>query len=94
MTVKTTSLTAAAVTACILSAGVLVTLAGAAPAPEPTGFKAEKCFGIAKAGHNDCGSTGNNSCAATSKRDSDRGAWLYMPAGTCNKIVGASLMAK
>ncbi len=36
------------------------------PAPTPS-FKAEKCYGIAKAGKNDCASTGNNSCAGTSK---------------------------
>src|SRR5262249_57311277 len=36
------------------------------PAPAPT-FKAEKCYGLAKAGKNDCASTGNNSCAGTSK---------------------------
>ena len=39
-------------------------LAQAGPAPEPT-FKAEKCYGIAKAGKNDCASTGANSCAGT-----------------------------
>ena len=47
--------TAAALTAGILSAGVFASFASAAPAPVPTAFKAEKCFGIAKAGHNDCG---------------------------------------
>jgi uncharacterized membrane protein len=31
------------------------------PAETPS-FKAEKCYGIAKAGKNDCASTGNNSC--------------------------------
>ena len=40
--------------------------AEAAPAPAPV-FKAEKCYGIAKAGKNDCASTGNNSCAGTSQ---------------------------
>ncbi|WP_072394621.1 DUF2282 domain-containing protein [Hyphomicrobium sp. CS1GBMeth3] len=43
----------------------------------------EKCFGIALAGKNDCAATGNNSCAGTSKRDYDKGAWKYVPAGTC-----------
>jgi uncharacterized membrane protein len=32
------------------------------PAEMPS-FKAEKCYGIAKAGKNDCASAGNNSCA-------------------------------
>ena len=39
-------------------AGPLVVSAQAGPAPEPT-FKAEKCYGIAKAGKNDCASTGS-----------------------------------
>jgi uncharacterized membrane protein len=63
------------------------------PAPTPS-FKAEKCYGIAKAGKNDCASTGNNSCAGTSKADSDPRAWLYVPAGYCDRIVGGSLKPK
>ncbi|KAB2940172.1 MAG: DUF2282 domain-containing protein [Hyphomicrobium sp.] len=43
----------------------------------------EKCYGISAAGKNDCASTGNNSCAGTSKSDYDKGAWKYVPAGTC-----------
>lgn len=63
------------------------------PAPTPS-FKAEKCYGIAKAGQNDCASTGNNSCAGTSKANADPRAWIYMPAGYCDRIVGASLKPK
>jgi uncharacterized membrane protein len=43
----------------------------------------EKCFGIATAGHNDCASTGNNSCAGATEADYDKGAWKYVPKGTC-----------
>jgi len=53
-------------------------------------WTAEKCYGIAKAGKNDCASTGNNSCAGTSRADGDRGAWMYVPAGLCEKIDGGS----
>ena len=63
------------------------------PSPAPT-FKAEKCYGIAKAGKNDCASTGNNSCGGTSKVNSDPKAWIYVPAGYCERIVGGSLQAK
>jgi uncharacterized membrane protein len=59
----------------------------AAPAPEPS-FTAEKCYGLAKAGQNDCASTGNNSCAGTSRLDADPSAWIYVPAGYCDRIVG------
>ncbi len=60
----------------------------AGPAPKPK-FQSEKCFGIAKAGQNDC-QTANSSCAGTSKRDSQGDAWIYMPAGACDKVVGGS----
>ena len=65
-------------------------LAAQGPAPEPD-FQAEKCYGIAKAGQNDCGSTGNNSCAGTARADADPRAWIYMPEGYCERIVNASL---
>jgi uncharacterized membrane protein len=63
------------------------------PVPAPT-WKAEKCYGIAKAGKNDCASTGNNSCGGSSKLDRDPKAWIYVPAGYCERIVGGSLAAK
>ena len=54
----------------------------------------EKCYGIAKAGKNDCASTGNSSCAGTSKVNGDPKAWLYVPEGYCDRIVGGSRAAK
>jgi uncharacterized membrane protein len=74
-------------------AGTAVLSASAAPAPEPS-FKAEKCYGIAKAGKNDCASTGNNSCAGMSKANADPRAWVYVPAGYCERIVNGSLKPK
>jgi len=62
--------------------------AGAGPAPKPK-FEAEKCYGIVKAGKNDC-QTANSSCAGTSKRDNQGDAWIYMPTGACEKLVGGS----
>lgn len=50
----------------------------------------EKCAGIVKAGKNDCG-TSHSSCAGSAKVDNDKEAWLYLPKGTCEKIVGASV---
>jgi uncharacterized membrane protein len=63
------------------------------PSPEPS-FKAEKCYGVAKAGKNDCASTGNNSCGGTSKRNADPKAWIYVPEGYCERIVGGSKTSK
>jgi uncharacterized membrane protein len=74
-------------------AGTAVLSARAAPAPEPS-FKAEKCYGIAKAGKNDCASTGNNSCAGMSKANADPRAWVYVPAGYCERIVNGSMKPK
>jgi uncharacterized membrane protein len=62
--------------------------AGAGPAPMPK-FEHEKCYGIAKAGKNDC-QTANSSCAGTSKRNNQADAWIYVPAGTCDKVVGGN----
>jgi uncharacterized membrane protein len=53
----------------------------------------EKCYGIAKAGLNDC-QTPTHSCAGTSTKDADSASWIYVPAGTCQKIVGGSLTPK
>jgi uncharacterized membrane protein len=64
----------------------------AGPAPKPK-FESEKCFGIAKAGKNDC-QTANSSCAGTSRRDGQKDAWIYTPSGTCEKLVGGSLQPK
>jgi uncharacterized membrane protein len=50
----------------------------------------EKCFGVAKAGLNDCGTATNSGCAGSSKVDGDKSAWIYVPKGTCNKIMGGS----
>jgi uncharacterized membrane protein len=71
-----------------------VALSAQKPVPAPTGFKTEKCYGIAKAGKNDCASTGNNSCGGSSKLNSDPKAWIYVPAGYCDRIVGGSLQPK
>lgn len=50
----------------------------------------EKCYGISKAGKNDC-QTSVSACAGTAKKDSQKDAWLFLPKGSCEKIVGASL---
>lgn len=55
--------------------------------------KMEKCYGVVKAGKNDC-QTNVSACAGTATKDSQKDAWLYMPKGTCEKIVGASITKK
>lgn len=77
---KTTTALSAAALAAVLSAG----LAHAGPvAPQPT---MDKCYGISKAGHNDCAAGPGTSCAGTSKRDYQGNSWKYVAKGTCAKI--------
>jgi uncharacterized membrane protein len=59
---------------------------------EAQGPTTEKCYGVAKAGKNDC-QTATSSCAGTSKKDHEASAWLAVPKGTCEKIAGGSLSA-
>ena len=50
----------------------------------------EKCAGIVKAAKNDC-ATSKNQCHGHVKTDRDPEAWIYVPKGLCEKIVGAHL---
>ena len=50
----------------------------------------EKCYGVAKAGKNDCGSKdGSHGCAGLAKKDYDKKEWKYVASGTCKKIQAA-----
>ena len=53
----------------------------------------EKCYGIAKAGQNDCG-TAKHACAAMGKSDNDASEWKYVPRGTCEQVGGKVAVAK
>lgn len=53
----------------------------------------EKCYGIVKAGSNDC-ATATQSCAGSATKDSQPDAFIFLPKGTCEKIVGGSLTSK
>jgi uncharacterized membrane protein len=47
----------------------------------------EKCYGIAKAGQNDCG-TATHTCAGKAKKDNAPDEWKYVAKGTCAKLGG------
>ena len=74
-------------------ASALIAAIAAAGSASAQSAKTEKCYGIAKAGKNDC-QTATSSCAGTSKKDGQADAWLSVPAGACGKIVGGSLTKK
>lgn len=73
--------------ASLLATGALTTATAAEK------VQMEKCYGIVKAGKNDC-QTATSACAGTSKKDNQGDAWIFIPKGSCEKIVGGSLNAK
>ena len=55
--------------------------------------ESEKCYGVTKAGKNDC-QTNTSACAGTSTEDGQGDAWVFVPEGLCEKLVGGSLEPK
>lgn len=50
----------------------------------------EKCYGVAQAGKNDCAANGH-ACAGQSKASKNPNEWIYVPTGTCERLVGGKL---
>ena len=85
----TSSLTVPALAAAVaLAIAAPAKAAGPVPDPGPT---FEKCFGVAKAGKNDCAS--GHSCAGTATKDRVATDFVYMPKGTCDKVAGGNLQS-
>jgi uncharacterized membrane protein len=80
MTSKTAILAAA-----VSSLFALTTTAFAAEAGN-----SEKCYGVAKAGKNDCAGAAH-ACAGQSSKDKSPKEFIELPKGTCERIVGGSL---
>jgi len=53
----------------------------------------EKCYGVVKAGKNDCAGAAH-ACAGQSKVDSGGKEFVELPKGTCARLAGGSLTAK
>ena len=49
----------------------------------------DKCYGVAKAGQNDCAANGH-SCAGQAKKDNDPNEWKHMPKEECEKMGGST----
>ncbi|BCL71600.1 conserved hypothetical protein [Vibrio nigripulchritudo MADA3029] len=73
----------AAVTGLLAIAGTTLTATSAVAAEK------EKCYGVAKAGKNDC-ATKTSSCAGTSKEDFQKDAFIVVPKGLCDRLAGGS----
>ncbi len=76
----------AAITGLLALGGTALTATSAVAAEK------EKCYGVSKAGKNDC-ATKNSSCAGTAKEDFQKDAFVVMPKGLCGKLAGGSTMS-
>ena len=67
---------------------VAIALGLAAGSAQAAGAKPamEKCYGITKAGKNDCKAGEGTSCAGTAHKDYQGNAWKLVKAGTCAAI--------
>jgi uncharacterized membrane protein len=72
----------------LLGALAIAAQAAAGPVAQPQG--SEKCYGVAKAGKNDC-AAGSHSCAGQSNKSLDKTAYVYLPKGACEKLASGSL---
>lgn len=68
-------------------AGVIALGVAAVPFQAALAKDTEKCFGVAKKGENDCG-TSSHSCSGQAKKDNDPGEWKQVAKGTCEKLGG------
>ena len=72
----------------ILSSALASVMAAGLVAPAAAQSK-EKCYGIAKAGQNDCSNlSGTHSCAGQSKVDNAPDEWKYVAKGSCKDLKG------
>ncbi len=69
-----------------LAASIAIGLSTAAAQAADKKPPMEKCYGIAKAGQNDCKAGAGTSCAGSSHVDYQGDAWTLVQKGTCTKI--------
>ena len=72
-----------------LIAAALATACAAASAADAPKSKQEKCYGVAKAGQNDCAAAdGAHGCSGQSTTDKGAADWKHVAKGTCTKAGG------
>ena len=76
------TITAAAIAASL--AGALASAAKGESAPMQPG--ADKCYGVALTGKNDCAAGAGTTCAGSQAMDYDPHHWKYVAKGTCESI--------
>jgi uncharacterized membrane protein len=70
--------------------GSVMALGANLPAAAADDANTEKCYGVAKAGKNDCAGA-KHACSGQSTKDRDPNEWVKLPKGTCERLVGGSL---
>lgn len=81
--------------ASLCAAGTAYAADASSSASATASVEKEKCYGIAKAGQNDCATaSGSHSCAGQAKTDKDVHEWKYVAKGTCVKAGGKTASAK
>lgn len=73
----------------VLAAIASAVTATPALAHEEATASTEKCYGVAKAGQNDCTGNGVAGCAGSSAKDGE--GFILLPKGLCEKLAGGSL---
>lgn len=76
-----------------LIAAALATVCATQAATAVAAEEQEKCYGVAKAGQNDCG-TAAHSCSGQAKTDNAPDEWKMVPKGTCEKAGGKTTPPK
>ncbi len=74
----------------VLALGLAGSVAAGPVAPDSS---KDKCYGIAKAGQNDC-AAGKHACAGQSTADNDPISWKYVAKGSCEKMGGKTVPPK
>jgi uncharacterized membrane protein len=83
---KQTSILQLAISGVLALSGAAYVSSAAAAADDK-----EQCAGITKAGKNDC-ATSTNACHGHVTSDGNSEAWIYLPKGTCERIVGGHVV--
>ncbi|MGM9453908.1 BufA1 family periplasmic bufferin-type metallophore [Legionella bozemanae] len=74
----------------VMTAFFVLVATGSSAADNGATAATEKCYGIAKKGMNDC-ATATASCASSATKDKQKDAFILLPKGLCDRIVGGSL---
>ncbi|MEO0591700.1 MAG: DUF2282 domain-containing protein [Pseudomonadota bacterium] len=79
--------------ASLAALGTVILSADADAQSRLTANKVQKCYGVVKAGANDCANE-VHSCARQSSIDGDPNEWMYITRGQCGRLVSGSLQPR